>query len=147
MNAQPRPAVPSGRKRGFPGGASSDGCRGGGVSGDPRFSHELTDGSFGCSSCGLDFASTEAFDQHRHFTGRRNDWARRACVDVQSSPDWVSGRARAGRLRSSWVRRRSYVATTPPIAPLRTRTIPPWPSGLTDSQEAKKDLVRPSTYP
>jgi hypothetical protein len=61
------------------------------MNGDPRFHRELTDGSFGCSSCGLDFASETAFDQHRHFTGRRNDWARRACVDVQSSPDWVLG--------------------------------------------------------
>ena len=61
------------------------------MSGDPRFPHELTQGSFGCVSCGLDFASEAAFNSHRHFTGRRGDWARRGCVDVQSSPDWVLG--------------------------------------------------------
>jgi hypothetical protein len=61
------------------------------MSGDRRFPHELTTGSFGCSSCGLDFASEEAFDQHRHFSGRQGDWARRSCVDVQSHPDWVLG--------------------------------------------------------
>jgi hypothetical protein len=56
---------------------------------DPRFPHALKRGSFGCISCGLDFASEEAFDGHRHFTGRRGDWTRRGCVDVQAHEEWV----------------------------------------------------------